>query len=74
MRKALSGLIILRSMYDLPEFRKIESDNNESKLPRLRFHYFFRNIEGLWGSLNPDDIEEGSHEAMDFGKLDLPAL
>lgn len=70
LRKALSGLLILRSMYDLPEFRKIESDNNESKLPRLRFHYFFRNIEGLWGSLNPDDIEvEFKDEERTVGKL-----
>lgn len=70
LRKALSGLLILRSMYDLPEFRKIESDNNESKLPRLRFHYFFRNIEGLWGSLNPDDIEEEyKDEERTVGKL-----
>jgi ATP-dependent helicase YprA (DUF1998 family) len=70
LRKALSGLLILRSIYDLPEFRKIESDNNESKLPRLRFHYFFRNIEGLWGSLNPDDIEEEfKDEERTVGKL-----
>lgn len=70
LRKALSGLLILRSMYDLPEFRKIESDNNESKLPRLRFHYFFRNIEGLWGSINPDDIEEQfKDEKRTVGKL-----
>ena len=58
LRKALSGLLILRSLYDLKEFRKIESENTSSKLPRFRFHYFFRNIEGLWGSLNPNDIDE----------------
>lgn len=70
LRKALSGLLILRSMFDLSEFRKIESDNNKSKLPRLRFHYFFRNIEGLWGSLNPDDIEEEfKDEERTVGKL-----
>ncbi|TDO29251.1 DEAD/DEAH box helicase [Sediminibacterium goheungense] len=70
LRKALSGLLILRSMYDLPEFRKIESENNESKLPRLRFHYFFRNIEGLWGSLNANDIEDNfKDEERTVGKL-----
>lgn len=58
LRKGLSGLLILRSMYDLKEYKKIESENSSSKLPRLRFHYFFRNIEGLWGSINSDDIDE----------------
>ncbi|OQP44235.1 hypothetical protein A4H97_33315 [Niastella yeongjuensis] len=58
LRKALSGLLILRSLYDLKEYQKIESENSSAKLPRFRFHYFFRNIEGLWGSLNPSDIEE----------------
>ncbi|MBK6450144.1 hypothetical protein [Candidatus Brachybacter algidus] len=26
-------------------------------MPRFRFHYFFRNIEGVWASVNPDDID-----------------
>jgi DEAD/DEAH box helicase domain-containing protein len=70
LRKALSGLLILRSMYDLPEYRNIESESNVRKLPRFRFHYFFRNIEGLWGSLNPNDIdEEYRDEERTVGKL-----
>jgi Lhr-like helicase len=58
LRKALSGLLILRSLYDLKEYQQIESANGSAKLPRFRFHYFFRNIEGLWGSLNPSDIND----------------
>lgn len=27
------------------------------KLPRFRFHYFFRNIEGMWASVKADDID-----------------
>ncbi|WP_165372294.1 DEAD/DEAH box helicase [Emticicia agri] len=70
IRQALSGLLILRSMYDLKEFQKIEIENSFSKLPRFRFHYFFRNIEGLWGSLNPDDIDENyKDEERTVGKL-----
>lgn len=70
IRKALSGLLILRSMYDLHEYKQIEIDNNASKLPRFRFHYFFRNIEGLWGSLNPDDIDNVfKDEERTVGKL-----
>ncbi|WP_264566287.1 DEAD/DEAH box helicase [Flavobacterium sp. N3904] len=70
LRNAISGLLILRSMYDLSEYKKIESNNNESKLPRFRFHYFFRNIEGLWGSLNEEDIaDEFKDEERTVGKL-----
>lgn len=70
LRKALSGLLILRSMYDLKEYQEIESKNSSSKLPRFRFHYFFRNIEGLWGSINPEDIdEEFKDEERTVGKL-----
>jgi len=70
LRNAISGLLILRSMYDLPEYKKIESDNSDSKLPRFRFHYFFRNIEGLWGSLNEKDIaDEYKDEERTVGKL-----
>jgi DEAD/DEAH box helicase domain-containing protein len=70
LRKAISGLLILRSIYDLAEYKKIESENNASKLPRFRFHYFFRNIEGLWGSLNADDIaDEFRDEERTVGKL-----
>lgn len=70
LRKALSGLLILRSMYDIKEFQKIENENNFSKLPRFRFHYFFRNIEGLWGSLNPNDIDKTYRdEERTVGKL-----
>ena len=57
LRKALGGLLILRSLYDIEPFNKIELNNSKSKLPRFRFHYFFRNIEGLWGSINPRDID-----------------
>ena len=24
----------------------------------FRFHYFFRNIEGIWASVKPDEIDE----------------
>ncbi|MBE2188188.1 MAG: hypothetical protein IAE98_01860 [Candidatus Kapabacteria bacterium] len=58
LQNALRGLLIARSMLDEPEFRMIaDSIPDERKLPRFRFHYFFRNIEGLWASVKSDDID-----------------
>jgi len=43
LRLAARGLLISRSLID----EKMDD------LPRFRFHYFFRNIDGLWASTNP---------------------
>ena len=46
--------MIFRGFIDeIPELK------NNHKLPRLRFHKFFKYVEGLWGELNPD-VEGGS--------------
>ncbi len=58
------GLLIIRSLYDEKEFKDIFKKSNES-LQRFRFHYFFRNIEGLWASVNP--VESSDHRTA--GKL-----
>jgi ATP-dependent helicase YprA (DUF1998 family) len=58
LENALRGLLIARAMLDEPEFRTIaDAIPDERKLPRFRFHYFFRNIEGIWASVKHDDIE-----------------
>ncbi len=58
LQNALRGLLIARAMLDEPEFRTIaDSIPDDRKLPRFRFHYFFRNIEGLWASVKADDID-----------------
>lgn len=47
--KALRGFLIFRGFIDeIPELK------NNHKLPRFRFHKFFKYIEGLWGELNPN--------------------
>jgi DEAD/DEAH box helicase domain-containing protein len=61
-RLALKGLLLARGLFDeikddsmtYEDFLKGEDPvfYNKRKLPRLRFHYFFRNMEGLWASLN----------------------
>lgn len=58
LQNALRGLLIARAILDEPEFRTIaESIPDDRKLPRFRFHYFFRNIEGVWASVKADDID-----------------
>ncbi|MBV6426341.1 MAG: hypothetical protein KIPDCIKN_00853 [Haliscomenobacter sp.] len=59
LRDAMRGLLITRSL--------VEKDTS---LPRFRFHWFFRNIEGMWASLNPADVEERySGETRPIGRL-----
>lgn len=45
-RKALGGLLIARSLFDESRWCNLESELGDRKLPRFRFHYFLRNIEG----------------------------
>lgn len=58
LTNALSGLLIARSLFDEEQYKNLETKFPERKLPRFRFHYFFRNIEGLWASVKPDDIDD----------------
>lgn len=45
---ALRGFLIFRGFIDsIPELK------NNHKLPRFRFHKFFKYVEGLWGELKP---------------------
>lgn len=45
-RKAARGLLIARGLY--------EQRGEDAGLPNFRLHFFFRNIEGLWASTNPN--------------------
>lgn len=54
--EALRGLMFLRSI----------AENKGDKLPRFRFHYFFKFIEGLWGvPLDKRALVEGG---VDFSR------
>jgi DEAD/DEAH box helicase domain-containing protein len=55
LQNALRGLLIARALFDDTEYLNIKIPDAR-KLPRFRFHYFFRNIEGMWASVKPDDI------------------
>jgi Lhr-like helicase len=58
LENALRGLFIARSTLDDKGFEYIaKTIPDNRKLPRFRFHYFFRNIEGVWASVKADDVD-----------------
>ncbi|MBU0488560.1 MAG: hypothetical protein KKD31_11490 [Bacteroidetes bacterium] len=72
LQDALRGLLIARALLDEKEFADKIKIPDERKLPRFRFHYFFRNIEGVWASVNPEDIDNKhgyNDEERTAGKL-----
>lgn len=71
LENALRGLLITRAMLDEKEFERIAKKiPDDRKLPRFRFHYFFRNIEGIWASIKPDDVDANySDNERTAGKL-----
>jgi DEAD/DEAH box helicase domain-containing protein len=73
LQNAVEGLLIARALFDEPGFNKLSEEFEEKRtLPRFRFHYFFRNIEGLWASIYPNDLdnkEEFSEDGRTAGKL-----
>ena len=66
-RAAAEGFIITRGLFDM--FGKaLEKDNI---LPRFRFHFFYKNINGLWATIDKCDWTN----SRPVGKLhDMPKL
>ncbi|MEH7379106.1 DEAD/DEAH box helicase [Bacillus sp. JJ1533] len=56
-KNAVSGLFKARALCD---------NKDMSSLPSFRFHWFFRNIEGLWASTAREDID---NKTRSVGKL-----
>ena len=50
-RRAAEGLVIVRGLFDMFG-KKFEKQNI---LPRFRFHFFFKNLNGLWATLDKCD-------------------
>ena len=57
LRCAARGLLIARSLFDDSAFKDVFK-NDPRGLQRFRFHYFFRNIEGLWASISKENHED----------------
>lgn len=61
LRDATEGLVIARGLFDqFGKKYKLDTD-----LPRLRFHFFYKNIGGLWATVDKCDWKNG----MPVGKL-----
>ncbi|AOT71906.1 DEAD/DEAH box helicase [Geosporobacter ferrireducens] len=58
LHKAVQGLMIIRGIF--------EEKSIKNQLPSFRFHYFFRNIEGLWASTK---TMKGTGDGRTVGKL-----
>jgi|WetSurMetagenome_2_1015567.scaffolds.fasta_scaffold01432_5 DEAD/DEAH box helicase domain-containing protein len=50
---AAEGFIIARGLFDM--FGKKFENDNRMVIPRMRFHFFFKNIGGLWATLEKAD-------------------
>lgn len=64
-KDAAEGLVIARGLFDIPYKSDSGKDKIDSTLiPRLRFHYFFRNMDGLWADIdNVNDRNVGKLHA-----------
>ncbi len=51
--KASEGFIIVRGLFDI--FGKKFEKDTRMVIPRMRFHFFFKNIGGLWATLEKAD-------------------
>lgn len=59
--EALRGFFIFRAD---EEVNKFCSDPYPKKLPRFRFHQYFRYIDGLWGELTPPVARPGMNNSV----------
>ena len=71
LRKAVQGALTARALFDNKAYATAAG---QIRLPRFRFHYFFRNLEGLWASANPAEVHRDyADPARKVGEL-YPAM
>lgn len=59
---AILGLVASRGLFDSKFAKDTHGDKIKSNLPRFRFHFFIRNIEGLWSTLKEDEEDSNTHK------------
>jgi Lhr-like helicase len=58
---AVRGMLIIRGLKD--EFDQRDPTIKAIKFPRLRFHYFIRNIEGVWANADVQTVDRDYQDA-----------
>jgi len=72
LRQSMKGLFIVRGLFDVYSDllkQELGATWTECKLPRFRFHFFVRNIEGLWTTLKSDSSLSGLLDRNPMGEL-----
>ena len=63
LKQSIKGLLITRGLFDVYSsdlIAKFGKTNGACKLPRVRLHFFVRNIEGLWATLKSEPTGSSS--------------
>jgi len=58
LKKAVRGLLICRGLIQYSLTESGEKLIKEDNLPSFRFHLFYKNLEGLWAVIDPEDVAE----------------
>lgn len=68
-KDAIRGFLVFRADNEVNQY--VNNPENKCKLPRLRFHQFFKYVEGLWGELLPSTthVSDDNHHPQIIGKL-----
>lgn len=70
---AVRGILICRGQMQYKNTADGINIVKEDKLASFRFHWFFKNLEGLWASVNPKDIDSdyvsGGNESRPVGNI-----
>ena len=57
LEEATRGLFICRARLEFERSEDGQKLVEHDRMPSLRFHWFFKNLEGLWATISPNDVE-----------------
>jgi len=59
---AVRGLFIVRARMEFEQDNEGQKLVKIDRMPSFRFHWFFKNLEGLWASIDPHDVESARED------------
>lgn len=73
LKLAVRGLFICRARIEFEQDSYGLRLSKKDQMPSFRFHWFFKNLEGLWASISPKDLDSNyslnAHETRPIGNL-----